>query len=176
MSQCNYLVTLLGLLFLFPLYFWFLALKALLGNRYGHRALPWVIPEKPFEVFLSKLSKNADGVKLLSQWYLKDNNAVPPTYILQPITAHFAHYGDLRPENRQQRDSDATRWRLTETQLLQFLRSAATDAAVDGHITAEQKQDFYTSSEKANTHTVTQSVFVFEIFLTFPHRPPLCPQ
>ncbi|XP_029987509.1 NACHT domain- and WD repeat-containing protein 1, partial [Sphaeramia orbicularis] len=121
------------------------AFTALLGNRYGHRALPRVIPEKQFEVFLSKLSKNAEGVKLLSQWYLKDDNAVPPTYILQPITAHFAHYGDLRPESGQQRDSDAARWRLTETQLLQFLRNAATDAAVDGHITAEQKQDFYTS-------------------------------
>ncbi|XP_008285789.1 NACHT and WD repeat domain-containing protein 1 [Stegastes partitus] len=118
---------------------------ALLGNRYGHRALPRLIPEKQFEVLLSKLCKNSEGVKQLNQWFLKDNNAVPPTYVLQPITAHFPHYSDLRPESRQQHDSHVLSWRLTETQLLQLLRSAATDSEAAGDITTEQKQHFHTS-------------------------------
>ncbi|XP_070817792.1 NACHT domain- and WD repeat-containing protein 1 [Chaetodon trifascialis] len=121
------------------------AFIALLGNRYGHRALPRLIPEKQFEAVLSKLSKNPQGVKQLNQWFLKDNNAVPPTYVLQPITAHFPHYSDLRPESGPQRDNDVLSWRFTETQLLQLLRSAATDAEAAGDITAEQKQHFYTS-------------------------------
>ncbi|KAM3619409.1 uncharacterized protein V6R79_007732 [Siganus canaliculatus] len=121
------------------------AFIALLGNRYGHRALPRLIPEKPFEALLSKLSRNPEGIKRLNQWYLKDNNAVPPAYVLQPITAHFPHYCDLRPENVPQRDDNVLSWRFTETQLLQLLRSAATDAEADGDITAEQKQQFYTS-------------------------------
>ncbi|XP_042339711.1 NACHT domain- and WD repeat-containing protein 1 [Plectropomus leopardus] len=121
------------------------AFVALLGNRYGHRTLPRLVPEKHFEVLLSKLSKNAEGVKQLSQWFLKDNNAVPPTYVLQPITAHFPHYSDLRPESVPQRDKNLLSWRFTETQLLQLLRAAATDAEAAGDITAEQKQDFFTS-------------------------------
>ncbi|GAA6217418.1 NACHT domain- and WD repeat-containing protein 1-like [Lates japonicus] len=121
------------------------AFVALLGNRYGHRALPRLLPEKLFEVLLSKLPKNSEGVKQLSQWFLKDNNAVPPTYVLQPITAHFPHYSDLRPESGPKRDSDVLSWRLTETQLLQLLRSAAAAAEAAGDVTAGQKQHFYTS-------------------------------
>uniref|UniRef100_A0A665VJH7 NACHT and WD repeat domain containing 1 n=1 Tax=Echeneis naucrates TaxID=173247 RepID=A0A665VJH7_ECHNA len=103
------------------------AFVLLLGNRYGHRALPRVIPEKQFEVLMSKLYKKPEGIKQLSQWFLKDNNAVPPTYVLQPITAHFPHY---------------------KTQLLQFLRLAAANAEAAGDITAEQKQCFHTSGER----------------------------
>lgn len=138
--------------------FW--APKALLGNRYGQRALPRLIPEKQFEVLLSKLSKKPEGVKLLQQWFLKDNNAIPPTFVLQPITAHFPQYSDLRPESGPQRDKDLLSWRLTETQLLQLLRSAATEAEAAGDITAEQKQLFYTSGQTAETlHTVCLSIF-----------------
>uniref|UniRef100_A0A3B4G6G6 NACHT and WD repeat domain containing 1 n=1 Tax=Pundamilia nyererei TaxID=303518 RepID=A0A3B4G6G6_9CICH len=90
---------------------------ALLGNRYGHRALPRLIPEKLFDALLSKLSKNPEGIKTLNQWFKKDSNAVPPTYVLQPII----------------------------TRLLRLLRSAATDAEDTGKITAEEKQRFYTS-------------------------------
>ncbi|XP_072244931.1 NACHT domain- and WD repeat-containing protein 1 [Leuresthes tenuis] len=121
------------------------AFIALLGYRYGHRALPRLIPEKQFEVLLSKLSKNPEGVKQLQQWYLKDTNAVPPTYVLQPIPTHFPHYCDLRPESRQQHDNNVLSWRFTEGRLLQLLRSAAAAAEVAGDITAEQKQHFYTS-------------------------------
>uniref|UniRef100_A0A3Q1GBL4 NACHT and WD repeat domain containing 1 n=1 Tax=Acanthochromis polyacanthus TaxID=80966 RepID=A0A3Q1GBL4_9TELE len=106
--------------------------SALLGNRYGHRALPRHIPEKQFDVFLAKLHKNPEGLKQLNQWFLKDNNAVPPTYVLQPITAHFPHYSDLRPESRQQHDSNVLSWRLTENQLLQLLRSIPHQRVRDG--------------------------------------------
>ncbi|KAF0041595.1 hypothetical protein F2P81_005127 [Scophthalmus maximus] len=122
-----------------------LMFEALLGNRYGHRSLPRLIPEKLFEVLLSKLSKSPEGVEQLSQWFLKDSNAVPPTYVLQPVTAHFPHYSDLRPERRPQRDNEVLSWRFTENQLLQLLRSAAAAAEAAGDITSEQKQKFYTS-------------------------------
>uniref|UniRef100_A0A3B4Y3L5 NACHT and WD repeat domain containing 1 n=1 Tax=Seriola lalandi dorsalis TaxID=1841481 RepID=A0A3B4Y3L5_SERLL len=84
------------------------AFIALLGNRYGHRALPRLVPQKHFEVLLSKLSKNPEGVKQLNQWFLKDCNAVPPTYVLQPITAHFPHYSDLRPESGPKSETSLT--------------------------------------------------------------------
>ncbi|XP_060890060.1 NACHT domain- and WD repeat-containing protein 1 [Labrus mixtus] len=121
------------------------AFIALLGNRYGHRALPRLIPEKHFEALLSKLSKDPEGITQLSRWFLKDDNAVPPAYVLQPIAAHFPHFGDLRPESGPRRDKDVLSWRFTENQLLRLLCSAATDAEAAGDITAEQKQNFYTS-------------------------------
>uniref|UniRef100_A0A3B4B776 Uncharacterized protein n=1 Tax=Periophthalmus magnuspinnatus TaxID=409849 RepID=A0A3B4B776_9GOBI len=98
------------------------AFVVLLGNRYGHRALPRLISEKHFEAFSSKLSKNTDGLKLLSQWYLKDANAVPPTYVLQPITAHL-------------------------TQLLTLLRNTATSAQSAGELHPEERQRYYTSGQ-----------------------------
>ncbi|KAF3835779.1 hypothetical protein F7725_028337 [Dissostichus mawsoni] len=94
---------------------------------------------------MSKLSKNPEDVKQLNQWYLKDNNAVPPTYVLQPITDHFPHFGDLQPGSEAQRDDSLLSWRFTETKLLQLLRSAAAAAEAAGDITAKQKQHFFTS-------------------------------
>ncbi|XP_061593628.1 NACHT domain- and WD repeat-containing protein 1 [Cololabis saira] len=126
-----------------PSFIW--APKALLGNRYGHRALPRLIPEKQFEVLLSKLSKNPEGVKLMQKWFLRDNNALPITYVLQPVMAYFPYYRDFRPEWKQQHDKDVLSWRLMEGRLLQLLRTAATAAEAAGDITAEQKHHLQTS-------------------------------
>ncbi|PWA28096.1 hypothetical protein CCH79_00020831 [Gambusia affinis] len=123
------------------------AFVGLLGNRYGHRPLPRLIPEKQFEVLLSKLSKNPECVQQLQEWFQKDNNSVPPTYVLQPITARFPHYNDLRPEVAKLHDDNLLSWRVTESRLLQLLRSAATEAEAAGDITAEQKRLFYSSGE-----------------------------
>ncbi|XP_035987690.1 NACHT domain- and WD repeat-containing protein 1 isoform X2 [Fundulus heteroclitus] len=114
------------------------AFVGLLGNRYGHRELPRLIPEKQFEVLLSKMVKNPDGVKKLQEWFLKDSNSVPPTYVLQPITT---------PETGRLHDNDLLSWRLTESQLLQLLRSAAAEAEAAGDISAEQKQVLCSSGE-----------------------------
>ncbi|KAJ0065720.1 hypothetical protein NL108_017248, partial [Boleophthalmus pectinirostris] len=121
------------------------AFVALLGNRYGHRSLPRFISEKHFDVFSSKLSKNTDGLKLLAQWYLRDANAVPPTYVLQPITAHLPHYGDFSPENATKREADVARWKSTETQLLTLLRNTATSAHNNGELPPQDRQRYYTS-------------------------------
>ncbi|XP_015232013.1 PREDICTED: NACHT domain- and WD repeat-containing protein 1 [Cyprinodon variegatus] len=128
------------------------AFVGLLGNRYGHRALPHFIPEKQFEILLSKLYKNPEGVQQLQEWFLKDNNSVPPTYILQPVTARYPHYSDLRPEVEKLHDNDLLSWRFTESQLLKLLRTAATEAEDAGDITAEQKQLFYSSVTEREFH------------------------
>lgn len=121
------------------------AFVGLLGNRYGHRPLPRLIPEQQFQLLLSKLSRNPDGLQRLQDWFLRDNNSVPPTYVLQPITSRFPHCADLRPEMAKLRDEDLLSWRLVESHLLGFLRSAAAEAEAAGDIAAEQKQLFYSS-------------------------------
>lgn len=125
-----------------------LVLKALLGSRYGHRALPRLIQEKLFIRLLSTLSKDPEGVEELHRWYLKDDNAVPPVYVLQPITAHFPHCDDLRHENSLQQERDAVCWRSREANLLEVLCRAAAAAEATGDITTEEKHQFNTSGQK----------------------------
>uniref|UniRef100_A0A673NCA7 NACHT domain- and WD repeat-containing protein 1-like n=1 Tax=Sinocyclocheilus rhinocerous TaxID=307959 RepID=A0A673NCA7_9TELE len=111
---------------------------ALFGNQYGHRPIPRLIPETEFELLISKLPKDSESLKLLNQWFSKDSNSVPSTYILQPITAHYPHYSDRGSESRQLRDNDVISWNLTESRLLQALRTAAQQAERDGDISVDQ--------------------------------------
>ncbi|KAI2659286.1 NACHT domain- and WD repeat-containing protein 1 [Labeo rohita] len=118
---------------------------ALLGNQYGHRPIPRLVPETEFELLVSKLPKDSESLKLLNKWFSKDSNSVPPTYILQPITAHYPHYNDRGSESGQLRDNDVISWNLTESRLLQALRTAAQQAERDGDISVDQKHKFFKS-------------------------------
>ncbi|KAA0707921.1 NACHT domain- and WD repeat-containing protein 1 [Triplophysa tibetana] len=118
---------------------------ALLGNQYGHRPVPSQISETEFEVLVAKLSKDPESLKLLNHWFYKDSNSIPPTYILQPITTHYPHYDDKGSENAKLRDNDVISWNVTESRLLQALRTAALQAEKDGYISVESKQKFLKS-------------------------------
>ncbi|KAJ8374790.1 hypothetical protein SKAU_G00053700 [Synaphobranchus kaupii] len=117
----------------------------LLGNRYGYRPIPRLIPGNEFELLLSKLAKDKEGVGLLTHWFWKDENSIPSTYVLQPITTHLPHYDDTRPESGTQHDNDVVTWRITEERILRLLRTAAVQAETDGAITAVQKHKFFKS-------------------------------
>ncbi|KAL4634825.1 NACHT domain- and WD repeat-containing protein 1 [Arapaima gigas] len=121
------------------------SLIVLLGNRYGYRPIPRIIPENEFELLLSKLGENKEGVKLLNQWFWKDYNAVPPSYVLQPISTHLPHYSNTRPEVSLQHDKDVITWQHTEAQILLLLRTAALHAEKEGAFTAAQKHKFFKS-------------------------------
>lgn len=69
-------------------------------------------------------------------------------YVLQPITAHFPHYNNLRHENSPQREKDALCWRSKEANLLQLLRSAAAAAEAAGDVTTHQEQEFNMSGQE----------------------------
>ena len=42
---------------------------------------------------------------LLTEWFLRDDNAVPPIYVLQPITAKFPYYNDESEENEEKHEN-----------------------------------------------------------------------
>ncbi|KAK0141011.1 NACHT domain- and WD repeat-containing protein 1 [Merluccius polli] len=115
------------------------AFIALLGSRYGEQGLPRLIPEGQFEVLKTQLTP--DDLQLLGQWFLKDTNAVPPAYVLQPITCQFSFHGDRRVEP----DGSSSSWRSTEARLLDALRRAASEARVRGHLTLQHTHHFYQS-------------------------------
>ena len=56
----------------------------LLGNRYGWRPLPEDISVREFgELEGIALAESAEHAEILRSWYRRDDNAVPPVYILQ---------------------------------------------------------------------------------------------
>ncbi|XP_060071031.1 NACHT domain- and WD repeat-containing protein 1-like [Ylistrum balloti] len=58
---------------------------SLLANKYGYRAPPRTIPVDQFNTLLGVV-ENEYNRALLNKWYLRDDNAVPPEYVLQPIS------------------------------------------------------------------------------------------
>lgn len=120
----------------------------MVGSQYGHRPIPRLISETEFELLLLKLSHDQEGLTVLKKWFIKDDNSVPPKYVLQPITTHYPYYNDTKPEARPQHDADILSWNLTEARLLQLLCSAALQAEKDGDLSAEQKHNFFMSREK----------------------------
>jgi hypothetical protein len=63
----------------------------LLGDRYGWRPLPFEIPADEFKEIQKNVLENE--ATLLTEWYLRDDNAVPPVYCLKPRTGDSVDYG-----------------------------------------------------------------------------------
>lgn len=60
----------------------------LVGERYGWEPLPTNIPEDEFTRILSALSESTDAASardFLLHHYRRDGNALPPSYVLQPV-------------------------------------------------------------------------------------------
>jgi len=82
----------------------------LLGNRYGWCPLPSQIPANEFQKVSNRAPK-ADQ-PLLARWYLRDDNALSPEYVLQPWHS---------PEE----------WKKIEPKLHRILETAATESGLD---------------------------------------------
>ncbi len=86
----------------------------LLGDRYGWRPLPEIIPAALFEKLAAALqATHPNAAQLLQKWYLLDKNAVPPVAELQP------------------RGDDASWPEQVETPLLGALEQAAQTLGLD---------------------------------------------
>jgi hypothetical protein len=62
-----------------------------LGQRHGHRPFPSVIEYNEFESLKRAVSNEVDS-QLLSQWFLLDENALRPEFLLQPISSKLPNY------------------------------------------------------------------------------------
>ena len=58
--------------------------QVMLGNRYGFQPFPAVIEASEFELF-KEVSSGLESchMALVAEWFLLDENAVPPHYVLQ---------------------------------------------------------------------------------------------
>ena len=59
----------------------------LLGDRYGWCPLPAEIPINEFEKICQLIAD--EDKELLKQWYKRDDNAIPPAYLLQPRSGQY---------------------------------------------------------------------------------------
>ena len=85
----------------------------LLGERYGWLPLPARIEAEEFGKICDRVA-DADK-RLVNDWYERDDNAVPPEYLLKPRTGEFADKG---------------RWGEVEQNLHRTLWKAAQDAGL----------------------------------------------
>ena len=81
----------------------------LLGDRYGTSPLPARIEAQEFETVLSGI-RGDEARALAESWYQRDDNAVPPEYLLKPRTGEFV---------------EKARWEEVEQTLQEVLRQAA---------------------------------------------------
>ena len=58
--------------------------QTLLSHRYGYRPLRAKIPEAEMTLFIDELKQRSqEDLDFLLKWYQRDENAVPPVYILK---------------------------------------------------------------------------------------------
>jgi len=62
----------------------------LLGGRYGWRPLPARVEAQEFATVRDQIPNDADRL-LVENWYQRDDNAVPPEYLLKPRTGEFVN-------------------------------------------------------------------------------------
>lgn len=86
----------------------------LLGDRYGWRPLPARIEAQEFDRVCGRVADAADR-QLINTWYKRDDNAVPPEYLLRARIGEFV-------------DEDC--WKQIELSLHRILREAARNAAL----------------------------------------------
>lgn len=97
-----------------------IAFIALLGDKYGWRPLPPSVDADEFQYILERISDKSDK-ELISTWYHRDGNSVPPCYLLQPISSQFPiHSTDGNELSEAWKD-----WKKVEKTLWNALQAAA---------------------------------------------------
>ena len=98
-----------------------------MGQKYGYRPFPVEISAAEFEKLLGAVD-NVDDLKLLKNWFWRDDNAIPARYLLQPVTSLLPHYRDYA--NEQLRKKASADW-WTAFERMQVVLRAAADVALE---------------------------------------------
>lgn len=99
----------------------------LLGDRYGWRPLPAVIPASEFERLTPHITPG-DDADLVEAWYVRDDNAVPPEYYLKPREVETREE-QTKEEREAIRKAEANRWAEEEASLRRILTAAVARAS-----------------------------------------------
>jgi len=114
----------------------------LLGNRYGWQPLPYGVPSDEFEMILPHIPPTEQA--LIQTWYRRDDNAVPPVYVLQPRTGKYEGFEAWAPVERQMHtalEAAAQGSHLAESSLIKYCTSATEQEIVQGALNVEGARD-----------------------------------
>ncbi|KAH3895797.1 hypothetical protein DPMN_019963 [Dreissena polymorpha] len=95
---------------------------SLLSHKYGYIAFPRVIAADEFEPLMTQV-EDPETVRLFHKWYTRDDNAVPPAYILTSISTHIPEY--ISKDKGMQKGAKE-QWTKESEQMQDALESAAT--------------------------------------------------
>lgn len=99
--------------------------QTLVGQKYGFCAVPSKIPLEEYDILLSAIDDQSNK-DLLRKWFLRDDNAVPPEYVLQPISSQFPDA--FSSSNKEGRKAATRAWREVHYKLQNMLKTAAAKA------------------------------------------------
>lgn len=106
--------------------------QALLGDQYGPCLVPQRIEEKEWKALRAQLTSRPQDLELVARHFRRDDNAIPPTYLLQPPGS----VGAPEPE---------------EATLTSVLQGGAQEAWRLGLINQEQWKCYHRSGELQGT-------------------------
>ncbi|XP_033761972.1 NACHT domain- and WD repeat-containing protein 1-like isoform X2 [Pecten maximus] len=96
----------------------------LLSHKYGYRSLTREIDAEEFEKIFAVI-ESIEAKELLKKWYRKDNNAVPPMYLLSPISKHLPDF--LSSDKDASKEAKTKWWQESDT-MQEALESSAEQA------------------------------------------------
>ncbi|XP_048248137.1 NACHT domain- and WD repeat-containing protein 1-like isoform X1 [Haliotis rufescens] len=124
---------------------------SILSERYGFRPLPTEVLCPEFEMLRSIASRQGLDVALLDAWYKRDDNAIPPEFVLQPIRSQFPHFGDYSQGSEDLRQRAMESWQTAFTSMLSIVREAARLLHEEGKLSEEQRHMYFKSVTEFET-------------------------
>ncbi|EDV28762.1 uncharacterized protein TRIADDRAFT_19804, partial [Trichoplax adhaerens] len=112
----------------------------LIGQKYGYRPFPTRVLLEHFDCLRQSMLLHQESVQLLDEWFKKDDNAVPPVYILQPISSQLLHYND--PSEPELQANDRKAWWNIYSQLQSSLNRAAKKLKLIGKMDQRVAEQF----------------------------------
>ncbi|KAK3802261.1 hypothetical protein RRG08_004547, partial [Elysia crispata] len=137
-----------------------------LGQKYGYRPIPAEILASEFEMLRECAKQSPDEVKLLDEWYKRDDNFVPAWYVLQPISSIFTNFNNKRHQSLMMNDQNA--WWDTFNKLTKIIRKSAQVLFITKKIDREQMHNFFMSvTEREVEHGILKANDVDEHCLAY---------
>ncbi|KAL3862492.1 hypothetical protein ACJMK2_008453 [Sinanodonta woodiana] len=127
-----------------------------LNQKHGYKPLQTTIHVAEFDTLLSSLRESQREVTQLLTWFKRDDNIVPPMYVLQPISSVIPGYKEMGNEEAQQH------WETNYNELRNSLKFASQKCFDKGLITEDVMHKYFMS--------VTEDE-IFHGILNFPGDP-----
>ncbi|XP_061166036.1 protein qui-1-like [Saccostrea echinata] len=141
----------------------------LLGSKYGDCPLPSFLDEAEFTHIRNEAFEGGKDIRLLDDWYIKDEYSVPVLYKLKPLQDVYKNIQFRSSGNQREHERNIEEWSATYTGLLDIIQYGAKIAHDEGNINQVhlQKQErFFTSAfEQEVTQALKlgckEGVFIF---------------